>query len=79
MISLTPAAFALVARRAVTQSFLFLQCSKINVIINGHPEKIQVLFIGCQHLFSQSCESLEGKHSQRIKTRAETLDALSFH
>lgn len=71
IISLTPAAFALVVRHTVTESFLFLQSSKIDLIINGYPEKIQVLFIGCQHLFSQSCESLGGKRNQRIPTRQE--------
>lgn len=67
VVSLTPAAFALVTRPAVTESLLFLQSGEIKLVINGHPKKIQVLFIGRQHLLGQSCETLEEKHNHRIR------------
>lgn len=59
VISSTPAAFALVARRTVTEEpLLLLQSREIDLVVDGHPEEIQVLFVGRQHLFSQACESL---------------------
>lgn len=64
-VSSAPAAFALVASCALTESLLFLQSSQIDLIINGYPEQIQVFFISCQHLLGQTCESLAGKHGQR--------------
>lgn len=76
---LTPAAFALVTRPTVTESLLFLQGSEIKLVINGHPKKIQVLFVGCQHLLSQSRESLEEKQNTqgKYKTRWDAFSCSS--
>lgn len=64
-IALTPAAFAWVASRALTESLLFLQSSQIDLIINRYSEQIQVFFISRKHLLSQTRECLAGKHRQR--------------
>lgn len=64
-IALTPAAFAWVASRALTESLLFLQSSQIDLIINRYSEQIQVFFISRKHLLSQTRERLAGKHRQR--------------
>lgn len=63
--SLTPAPFALTAHYTVTESLLFLQSSKIKLVVNRNSEKFQVLFIGCQHLLSQSCESLDKRMTKQ--------------
>lgn len=80
-IALTPAAFALVASRALMKSLLFLQSGQIDLIINRYPEQIQVFFISCKHLLGQTCECLAGKHRERTvisELRYPTVNVSGF-
>ena len=76
-VTLTPAGFALVVRRAVAEPLLFLQSGKVQLVIIRHPEKIQVLLIGRQHLLSQSGERL-GRRKGGDRKRREISRALIY-